>query len=90
MTHILLHVLLSAYTDTVASITPPRWGVEYCDEYLSVCLSVREHISETTCRRNFTNFRRMLPVQRCGMALLCWHWYHSSLTACHTRANAPC
>ena len=35
-------------------------GVKYCDEYMSVCLSVRSHISETT--RNLLCMSRLLPV----------------------------
>ena len=36
-------------------ISPPGAAAKYCDECLSVCLSVREDISETT-RAIFTNF----------------------------------
>jgi len=39
----------------------PDRGAEYCDERVYVCLSVRDHIFETT-RPIFTNFLCMLPM----------------------------
>jgi len=62
----ILHVCY-LFIDVRLFITPrPSKGLEYCDERvcLSVCLSVREHISNIKCQ----NFTKKIQHAACGLS----------------------
>ena len=64
----LLHTDLFSVSFECAVITPPNTRAEYCDQFLCLCLSVREHIPGTA-GPIFMKFCVQIP---CGRGSVLW------------------